>query len=140
MDRHNRKDYLPATLLADGINMLIISRTYYHPETKFGGKVIFFHLSVILFTGGSVPLHARIHPSGTRGTHSPPGADPPGPEAGTPQDQRQSHPPKRPEAGTPPGPEAGTPLQCMVGDKGNKRAVRILLECNLLVFTELFDH
>ena len=34
----------------------------------------------------------------------------------------------------PPGPEAGTPpAQCMLGDTGNKRAVRILLECNLVL-------
>ena len=45
----------------------------------------------------------------------------------------QVHPP----AGTPPGrytPLAGTPLeQCMLGDTGNKRAVRILLECILVL-------
>ena len=45
----------------------------------------------------------------------PPGADPPGP--GTPP---RSRPP---------------PVQCMLGDTVNKRAVRILLECNL-VFLE----
>ena len=38
------------------------------------------------------------------------------------------------------GPEAGTPqeqtplAQCMLGDTGNKRAVRILLECNIVFF------
>ena len=66
-----------------------------------------------------------------------------------PPDQRQvppqtrcRYPPPRPEASTLPGtrgryppiPEAGTPpAQCMLGDTGNKRAVRILLECNLVV-------
>ena len=34
----------------------------------------------------------------------------------------------------PPGPEAGTPReQCTLGDMGNKRAVRILLECILVI-------
>ena len=42
-----------------------------------------------------------------------------------------SPPPLGPEAGTP-GPEADTPGQCMLGDTGNKRAVRILLEYNLV--------
>ena len=47
--------------------------------------------------------------------------------------QRQTPPSPGPEAGTPTGPEAGTPLvQCMLGDTGNKRLVRILLECNLV--------
>ena len=34
-------------------------------------------------------------------------------------------------AGTPP------PKQCMLGDTGNKRAVRILLECNLVNFMQM---
>ena len=55
---------------------------------------MFLHVSVILFTAGSAPLHAGLHPPGTRG-----------------------RPP---------------PAQCMLGDTGNKRAVRILLECNLV--------
>ena len=47
--------------------------------------------------------------------------------AGTPPSSRQVHP----QAGTPPQP--GTPQeQCMLGDTGNKRAVRILLECILV--------
>ena len=66
------------------------------------GKVMFLHLSVILFTGESAPLHAGIYtPPATRGRHPSP---------------RSTH----------------TPEQCMLGDTGNKRAVRILLECNLL--------
>ena len=57
-------------------------------------KVMFLHLSVILFTGGSASVHAGIpppqsrHPPGSRhpqGTDTPQGADPPG--ADTPQDQ-----------------------------------------------------
>ena len=55
---------------------------------------MFLHVSVILSTGGSTPLHAGIHPPGA-GT--PLGADPP--------DQKQVSPWEQ----TPPGPEAGTP-------------------------------
>ena len=92
---------------------------------------MFLHVSVILSTGGVCPITCWD-------THNPP---PPGPEAGTPQ-TRGRHPPPGPEAGTPPpgadtrpGPEAGNPtVQCMLGDTGNKRAVRILLECNLVQF------
>ena len=42
----------------------------------------------------------------------------------------QVHPPGQvlPPAGTPP-----SPAQCMLGDTGNKWAVRILLECNLVL-------
>ena len=86
---------------------------------------MFLHLSVILSTGGgSAPLHAKIHPRdqrqvpppqsrhtppGTRGRYPPPRADPP-----------------RSRSPLPP------PAQCMLGDTGNKRAVRIILECNLV--------
>ena len=43
----------------------------YRPQRSWG-KVMFLHVSVILFTGGSAPLHAWVHPpleqtpSGTR--------------------------------------------------------------------------
>ena len=53
---------------------------------------------------------------------------PPGPEADPPQEQRQTPPDQRQ---TPP-PGADPPAQCMLGDTGNKRAVRILLECILV--------
>ena len=46
------------------------------PPVNVWGKVIFLHLSVILFTGGSTSLHAGIHPLG----------------ADTPQDLRQAPP------------------------------------------------
>ena len=81
--------------------------------------------------GVSAPVHAGIHL--------------PGPEADTPQEQTprradnplEQTPPPGPEADTPraekPTPRADSPTQCMLGDTGNKRAVRILLEC-ILVF------
>ena len=71
----------------------------YRLQTKFA-KVMFLHLSVILFRGGCLPQCML-------------GYTPP---EQTPQGSR--HP----------------PMQCMLGDTGNKRAVRILLEC-VLVFT-----
>ena len=46
---------------------------YYHPQTKFA-KVMFIHLSIILFTGGGVS--ASVH-AGTTPRADPPGADPP---------------------------------------------------------------
>ena len=75
--------------------------------------------------GVSAPVHAGIHiPPWTRGRHHPRtrGRHPPHP-----LDRRQ----------TPPGSEANPPAppphqQCMLGDTGNKRAVRILLECILV--------
>ena len=42
------------------------------------------------------------------------------------------------EADIPPSQEADTLLQCMLGDTGDKRVVRILLEC-ILVFTEFAE-
>ena len=157
----------------------------YYTECSFA-KVMFLHVSVILFTGGVLP-HCMLGY-----TPRPQAGTPPRPQAGTsppdqrlvpprsrhpPWDQRQAppqsrHPPLGPKAGTPPeqtpplgtkgrhpppwtrgrypppradhpgsrhppaGPEAGTPppVQCMLGDAGNKRAVRILLECNLVLY------
>ena len=92
---------------------------------------------VCLSTGGGVPdqVHPRtrcppgdqVHPTGPGtppGQGTPPGTNtPPGP--GIPQGQ---HPPDQVH---PPGP--GTPpMQSMLGDTVNERAVRILLECNLV--------
>ena len=69
----------------------------------------------------------QVHPPGP-GT--PPRQEHP-PGQVHPQDQvppRQVHPPG---PGTPPG-QVHPPEQCMLGDTGNKRAVRILLECILV--------
>ena len=99
---------------------------FYRPQTKFA-KVMFLHVSVILSTGGmSAPLQCWNTP--------------PRPEAGT------STPPPSTRGRYAPAPEAGTswtrgrypPVQCMLGDMGNKRVVRILLECNL--FSHIFSH
>ena len=76
-------------------------------------KVIFLHLSVILFTGGvSASVHARIPPPTEQ---TPPGADPPG--ADTPQEQtpleqtppRSRHPPRTRHPSRADTPQADTP-------------------------------
>ena len=102
-------------------------------------KVIFLHLSVILFTGGvSASVHAWIpsarsrHPPRSRHTpeQTPPGAytRPPNP--------RSRHPPPPPQEQTPPG----SRLRHTV----NERPVRILLErilVDLLItFSDEFLH
>ena len=108
---------------------------------SYWNAILFLHVSVILFTGGSALLHAGIHPLGTRGRHPPPqtrgrhpqSRHPPGTSHPT-QDQgappRSRHPPDQAPPGTrkPPPPQ----VHCMLGDMGNKRAVCILLECNLV--------
>ena len=128
------------------------------PANEVWGKVIFLHLFVILFTGGGeVPdqVHPRdqVHPPeqtppGSRPLRDqvhPLGADtPPGP--GTPPEQApplqdQVHPPRpgtpsapgTPPEQTPPPTRYTPPQQSMLGDMVNVRAVRILLECNLVL-------
>ena len=84
-----------------------IHRVFITARKRSCGEVMFLQLSVILFTGGSASVHAGIvHPPRSR---SPLGRAPP------------------------PLPRANTPLtQCMLGDTVNKRAICILLECNLV--------
>ena len=87
-------------------------------------------LSVILFTGGQylgryIPL-GRYNPP--PGRYTPWQVQTPGrytPLAGNPLDRYTPRP------GTPPR-QVHPPRQCMLGDMGNKRMVRILLECILV--------
>ena len=94
---------------------------YCRPQTKFA-KVMFLYVSVILSTGGGLPqCMMGYHPQ-------PPGL--PQCMMGYHPLLEQTPPPPQDQA-THPGP--GTPpVQCMVGDKVNKRAECILLECNLV--------
>ena len=96
-------------------------RFYYRPQRSWG-KVMFLHVSVILFTGGVCPIacwdtHTPIPPR-TRGRHLPPS----GPGTTPLRDQR--HP----------------IAQCMLGDTGSKRAVHILLECILVRSNSTEEH
>ena len=118
------------------LSVYILPACYYTslpPANEVCEGYVFTRVCHSVHKAGSAPVHAEMH------TH------PPGPEADTlwdqrqtPWDQRQAPPPSQvPEAGTPPtGPEAGTPQeQCVLGNTGNKRAVRILLECILVFFS-----
>ena len=88
---------------------------FHHPQTKFT-KVMFSQVSVCP-RGLSTPLHARIHPPDQRQTPPSPGT-------------RGRHPP-------PPGADTPPP-KCMLGDTGNKRVVRILLECILVICPSVY--
>ena len=74
-----------------------------HRPQQSWGKVMFLHVSMILFRGGSAPLHAGIHtqPPGTRGRHPPPGT---------------RHTPW----GADPPDQATPPPQCMLGRYGQQ--------------------
>ena len=92
----------------------VVLMDFLPPATKLGqGNILRSVCQEFCLRGGgeSGPLHAGIH------------TPTPGPEAGTPpRHQRQGPLWTRP----PP------PVQCMLGDTGNKLAVRILLEWNLV--------
>ena len=111
-------------------------------RNEVGARLCFLHVSVILFTGESASVKAGIqHPPESRHhsmTRYPP-------RAGIPQGAGPARSRYSPGAGTHPGanilweqapPGADPPAQCMEGDTVNKRAVCILLECNL-VFSNL---
>ena len=104
----------------------------YCPQTKFA-KVTFLHLSVShsVHRGVSASVRDGIHPPGKQTTprsRHPSGSRHPRPEADTPR--KQTAPRSRYLLGSRHPP----PAQCMLGDMGNKRVVRILLECILVVY------
>ena len=122
---------------------------YYRPQRSWG-TVMFLHVSEILFTGGGEvdPLYAGIHTpprseAGTTsleqtlpGTRHPPQDLCTAPRADLP---RTRHPPEQPPPGAGPPKQAPllsrqpTPQGSACWEiRGNKRAVRILLECNLV--------
>ena len=93
-------------------------------------------LSVILFTGGmSASVHDGIPWKQTPLRSRPPWeADPHG-NRHHPPPLREADPPRKqtpPGSRHPPGKQI-LPVQCMLGDTGNKRAVRILLEYILVL-------
>ena len=107
---------------------------------------MFLHLFVShsVYRGGGCLPHCMLGyppPPPGRGRHPPQDqrqipphhreADPPGPEADIPPPRTRCSPPPK---SRPPNPEVDPPPQCMLGDTGKKRAVRILLECILVQF------
>ena len=106
-------------------------------RNEVGARLWFLQVSVILFTGAYYMLGytgtTTPHP-GTRGMHLPTRYRP---VARTRYPPRPGTTPKG--ADTPLQTRRPLPVQCMLGDTGKKRAVRILLECNLvIVFSTLF--
>ena len=96
--------------------------TYYRPQRSWG-KVMFLQVSVILLTGGCLPqcmlgYHTPREQTPTRSRHPPWKQTPPPPGS-------RCHPP---------------PVQSMLGDTVNARAIRILLECNLVKYEVYFDN
>ena len=102
----------------------ILEMEFLPPATKLGQGYIFTGVCDSVHRGGLPQCMLGYHPLG---------ADTPPEQAHPP---RSRHPPR---AGTPPGsrhphpPRPGTPqAQSMLGDMLNGRAVRVLLECNLV--------
>ena len=91
---------------------------YLPPGNEVWGKVMFLHVSVILFTGGE---YLGRYPPGRYTRYTPRQVHPPG---GYTRPQDRYTPGQVPPAGTPPG------NACW--DMVNKGAVRILLECILV--------
>ena len=85
------------------------------PVNEAWGKVMFSHLSVILFMGGVYPIACwNTPPNRTTPRRTPP---------------LGRHPPSR----HPPGQTTPFSPTCILQDTVNKRAVRILLDCILVV-------
>ena len=122
---------LPCTMLHSQCNILnvtINSVSYFYCPQRSCGKVMFLHLSVILFTGGWV---SGRHPLLDR--HFPSWADTPlgrHPLGQTPPPRADTNPPGRhlPLGGHPS--PSRRPLQ---------RTVRILLECTIASFNVFFS-
>ena len=123
------KQIIPKSRRYDRMWKMIWISSFYRPQTKFA-KVMSSQVSVYpQGWGGSLP-HCMLgytrppwDQADTPREQTPPGADTP---------SRSRHP-----RGTRHPPGADTPPQCMLGDTGNKRAVRILLECMLVFLTNL---
>ena len=101
---------------------------------------MFSQACVILFTGGCLPqcmlgYHTPLEQTPPPRADTPPGSRHP-PGADTPpwsrHPPRSRHPPPGADNPTPPPPPS--PRQSMLGDTVNARAVRILLECNLVSY------
>ena len=143
---HDCRSLIPATSKIPFLETLILA--FLPPATKLGQGNVFTGICDSFNRGVSVSVHAGIPPPRSR---HPPGIDPPG--ADTPQEQtprgeqtppwEQTPPSSRHSPGTDTHPREQTPprsrhhpppphTQSMLGDTVNARAVRILLECNLV--------
>ena len=105
--------------------------TDYRPQRSWG-KVMFLQVCVILFTGG-VP--DQVHtPPGTRYTPPGPGTHPPRDQVPSPWTRYNPQTRYTPrDQVQPPGTRYTPPGHSMLGDMVYARAVRILLECNLVL-------
>ena len=101
-----------------GVNLLL-------PPAKRSLRRLCFYTCLSVHRGvpGQVPPLGQVPP--------PPAGTPP--RGGTSPLGRYN-----PRAGTPPWAGTPSPEQCMLGDTGNKRAVRILLECILFLVWPIF--
>ena len=129
--------FLKTNTITNWIEDIITSQTAISlPPQRSWGKVMFLHVSVILFTGGCLPqcmlgYSPRGDPSGGDPHEDPPRKTPGGPPQEDRTPPRKTEPPLEDTRKTP---QEDTPLeQCMLGDTGNMRAVRILLECILVM-------
>ena len=113
---HVRSQYLVR------LKVFIRETGFFTTRKRSLGQGNIFQLSVILFIGGSAPVHAGIHPPDQRHTPTLHRADPPG------ADTPRSRPPR-----------GDTPYCSASWETGNKRAVRILLECILVQSSVLFQ-
>ena len=105
----------------------------YRPQRSWG-KVMFSQACVILFTEGCLP-QCMLGYHTPPWDQAPPGTDTPRtrhPRPGTPREQTPHLDQAPPGAGTPQ--QQTPPVQSMLRDMVNTRVVRILLECNLVVY------
>ena len=110
------------------------------PATKLGQGYVFTGMCDSVHKGGSASVHAGMHPPGADtlpgpcplGADTPPGTDTP-PGADTPREQT---PPRGDTPHSRHPPRSRHPPNSMLEDTVNARAVRILLECNLVCYCQ----
>ena len=105
---------------------LITDRYFYRSQTKFA-KVMFLHVCVCPHEGGSTWAGTHQNQVHTPRASTPPPRPGKPPWADTTAGTRYTHPWTRYTLR-----QVHPRKQCMLGDTGNKRTVRILLECILV--------
>ena len=109
-------------------NVLLTNHQPVLPPARNCGKVMFLHLSVTLSTREGVSA------SGPGGSATPPGRHPPDRHSHHWAHPTRRHPPHKHPLGRHPPPRQTLPLGSAWWDMVHKQAVRIPLECILLVF------